>query len=168
MDWNNPNFVAAAITSVTPIIMFAIIFVFTRNNHKLSYGISIAGAAACMLAGLFLLWNNRGMKAPLIFSEPWLISGEFIRIPFGFLLDPLSLVMLNIVVTIVFLVQVYSVGYMEGDPGTGRFFSFMSLFSWSLTNLVIAQELIQLYVFRELVGLSSYLLIGFWYEKWRA
>jgi NADH-quinone oxidoreductase subunit L len=168
MDWNNPNFVAAAITSVTPIIMFAIIFIFTRNNHKLSYGISIAGAAACMLAGWYLLWNNWGMKAPLIFSEPWLISGEFIRVPFGFLLDPLSLVMLNIVVTIVFLVQVYSVGYMEGDPGTGRFFSFLSLFSWSMTNLVIAQELIQLYVFWELVGLSSYLLIGFWYEKWSA
>ena len=168
MDWNNPNFVAAAITSVTPLICFAIIFIFTRNNHKLSYTISLLGAGACMVAGWYLLLKNWTLEAPLVFTEPWLVSGEFIRIPFGFLLDPLSLIMLTIVVTIVFLVQLYSVGYMEGDPGMGRYFSFLSLFSWSMTNLVIAPELIQLYVFWELVGLSSYLLIGFWYEKWSA
>jgi NADH-quinone oxidoreductase subunit L len=168
MDWSNPNFVAALITSMVPILCFVIIFVFTRDNHKLSYTISIAGAFACMAAGWYLLYNLWGITKPVVFSEMWLSSGAFIRVPFGYLLDPLSLIMLNIVVTIVFLVQVYSVGYMEGDPGTGRFFSFMSLFSWSMTNLVIAQELVQLYVFWELVGLSSYLLIGFWYEKWSA
>jgi NADH-quinone oxidoreductase subunit L len=168
MDWNNPDFVAAAITSVVPLICFAIIFIFTRNTHKLSYNISLAGAAACMIAGWYLLVHNASLQEPLVFSEMWLVSGDFIRIPFGFLLDPLSLVMLTIVVTIVFLVQLYSVGYMEGDPGMGRYFAFMSLFSWSMTNLVIAPELIQMYVFWELVGLSSYLLIGFWYEKWTA
>ena len=168
MDFNNPNCLAAAITSAVPLICFLIIFVFTRNNHKLSYWISLTGAAACMLAGWYLLFHNWGITQPIIFTEWWLVSGDFIRIPFGFLLDPLSLIMLNIVVTIVFLVQLYSIGYMEGDPGMGRYFSFLSLFSWSMTNLVIAQELIQLYVFWELVGLASYLLIGFWYEKWSA
>ncbi|MFH0810480.1 MAG: NADH-quinone oxidoreductase subunit L [Pseudomonadota bacterium] len=168
MDWNNPNFIAAATVSAVPLICFLIIFIFTRNNHKLSYCISITGALACMLSGWYLLANNWSAQKPLVFSVPWLTSGEFIRIPFGFLLDPLSLLMLTIVVTIVFLVQVYSVGYMAGDPGMGRYFSFLSLFSWSMTNLVIAPELIQLYVFWELVGLSSYLLIGFWYEKWSA
>jgi NADH-quinone oxidoreductase subunit L len=168
MDWNNPNCLAAAITSATPLICFLIIFIGTRNNHKLSYCISILGAATCMVAGWYLILKNWGNPTSMVFSVPWLVSGDFIRIPFGFLLDPLSLTMLGIVVTIVFLVQVYSIGYMEGDPGTGRYFSFLSLFSWSMTNLVIAPELIQLYVFWELVGLSSYLLIGFWYEKWSA
>ena len=76
--------------------------------------------------------------------------------------------MLVLVAGISFLVQVYSVGYMAADPGYSRYFAFQSLFAWAMMFLVLSSSLLQLYVFWELVGLSSYLLIGFWYEKFSA
>ena len=88
--------------------------------------------------------------------------------PFGFLLDPISLLMLVIVATISWLVQIYSIGYMEGDPGFGRFYADLSLFALAMLSLVISSGLLQLYISWELVGLASYLLIGFWYEKFSA
>ena len=76
--------------------------------------------------------------------------------------------MLTVVAVICFLVQVYSLGYMAGDPGFWRYYAFMSLFAWAMTSLTVSLTLIQLYIFWELVGLASYLLIGFWYEKFSA
>jgi NADH-quinone oxidoreductase subunit L len=76
--------------------------------------------------------------------------------------------MLSLVATISFLVQVYSLGYMAGDPGFSRYYAFQSLFAWAMMTLSISSAMLQLYVFWELVGLSSYLLIGFWYEKFSA
>ncbi|KKK92694.1 hypothetical protein LCGC14_2700370, partial [marine sediment metagenome] len=78
------------------------------------------------------------------------------------------LVMMMIMTTISFLVQIYSIGYMAGDPGKSRYYAFLSLFAWSMINLVIAPDLLQLYIFWELVGVSSYMLIGFYFEKWSA
>ncbi|MGA2400529.1 MAG: NADH-quinone oxidoreductase subunit L, partial [Syntrophobacteraceae bacterium] len=78
------------------------------------------------------------------------------------------ILMLVIVSTICFLVQVYSLGYMAGDPGFTRYYAFMSLFAWAMMNLSVSPTILQIYVFWELVGLSSYLLIGFWYEKFSA
>ncbi len=97
----------------------------------------------------------------------WLVSGNT-RIPFGFLLDPTSLFMLIIVAVVALLVQVYSLGYMEGDPGFSRYYAFQSLFAGAMLSLSLSPSMVQLYVFWELVGLSSYLLIGFWYEKFSA
>jgi NADH-quinone oxidoreductase subunit L len=96
-----------------------------------------------------------------------MVSGS-ITVPIGFLLDPLSLLMLAIVAVICFLVQIYSVGYMAGDKGFARYYAFMSLFAWAMISLTLSSTMFQLYVFWELVGLSSYLLIGFWYEKFSA
>jgi NADH-quinone oxidoreductase subunit L len=76
--------------------------------------------------------------------------------------------MLTVVAVICFLVQIYSLGYMAGDPGFARYYAFMSLFAWAMTSLSVSLTLIQLYIFWELVGLASYLLIGFWYEKFSA
>jgi len=72
------------------------------------------------------------------------------------------------VASICLLVQVYSLGYMAGDPGFSRYYAFMSLFAWAMLSLTVSLSLLQLYIFWELVGLSSYLLIGFWYEKFSA
>ena len=91
-----------------------------------------------------------------------------ITVPIGILLDPLSLLMLTIVTAICFLVQIYSLGYMAGDTGFSRYYAFMSLFAWAMISLTISSSMLQLYIFWELVGLSSYLLIGFWYEKFSA
>jgi NADH-quinone oxidoreductase subunit L len=76
--------------------------------------------------------------------------------------------MLLLVAAISFLVQVYSLGYMAGDSGFSRYYAFQSLFAWAMMTLTVSSTLLQLYVFWELVGLSSYLLIGFWYERFSA
>ena len=76
--------------------------------------------------------------------------------------------MLTIVAVVACLVQIYSLGYMAGDPGYSRYYAFQSLFAWAMMNNVIAGSMLQLFVFWELVGLASYFLIGFYYEKWSA
>ncbi len=107
------------------------------------------------------------MTGPIQYSVS-LLASSGLDIPFGFLLDQLNLLMIVVVSAICFLVQVYSLGYMAGDPGFSRYYSFMSLFAWAMMNLTLSPTILQLYVFWELVGLSSYLLIGFWYEKFSA
>ena len=83
----------------------------------------------------------------------------------GMLIDPLSVMMLVVVTFISFMVNIYSIGYMREDRSAGRFFSLLSLFSFSMLGLVVATNLFQMFIFWELVGVSSYLLIGFWYHK---
>ena len=83
----------------------------------------------------------------------------------GVLVDPMTAMMLIVVTTVALLVQIYSVGYMEHDPGAGRFFAFLSLFASSMLGLVISVNFLQMYAFWELVGVCSYLLIGFYYYK---
>ncbi|HTP58779.1 MAG TPA: NADH-quinone oxidoreductase subunit L, partial [Spirochaetia bacterium] len=83
----------------------------------------------------------------------------------GILVDPLSATMCVIVSLVAFLVTVYSLGYMKGDPGYSRYFAYLSLFAFSMLGLVVADNYFQTFVFWELVGLCSYLLIGFWYAK---
>ncbi len=94
----------------------------------------------------------------------WVVSGN-LSITFGTLSDPLSAVMLAIVTGVGFLIHVYSIGYMEDDPGYWRFFSFLNLFVFSMTLLVAADSFLFLLVGWALVGLSSFLLIGFWYTR---
>jgi NADH-quinone oxidoreductase subunit L len=83
----------------------------------------------------------------------------------GFYLDPLSVMMLFVIAVISFLVHLYSVGYMEGDLGAGRFFPILSFFTFAMLGLVVSSNLIQTFICWELVGVASYLLIGFWYAK---
>jgi len=161
------SLMAVTLSTWLPFISFLLIIVFTRNQRRLSAGIAI-GAVACSLAGaIFLLVRHWGDSVPIQYSARWLVTGD-VYIPFGYLLDPLSLLMLCLVAAISFLVQVYSVGYMAGDPGFSRYYAFQSLFAWAMMTLTMSSAMLQLYVFWELVGLSSYLLIGFWYEKFSA
>jgi NADH-quinone oxidoreductase subunit L len=95
---------------------------------------------------------------------PWIYSGLF-KINVSFLLDPLSCVMILVVSGVGFFIHVYSVGYMTGDKGFARFFSFMNLFVFFMLTLVLSNNFLLLYLGWEGVGLCSYLLIGFWYEK---
>ena len=76
--------------------------------------------------------------------------------------------MLAIVSSVSLLVQCYSLGYMARDPGFGRYYGIISFFSWAMLSLTLSSNLLQIYIFWELVGLSSYLLIGFWFEKFSA
>jgi len=95
---------------------------------------------------------------------PWIYSGLF-KVNISFLVDPLSCVMLLVVTGVGFLIHIYSVGYMAEDKGFSRFFSFLNLFVFSMLMLVLANNFLLLYLGWEAVGLCSYLLIGFWYEK---
>jgi len=88
-----------------------------------------------------------------------------LAIEVGTLLDPLSAVMLVVVSLVALLIQIFSIGYMHGDSGYGRYFAYMGLFSFSMLGLVASNNLLLTYIFWELVGICSYLLIGFWYRK---
>lgn len=95
----------------------------------------------------------------------WLRFNETLHIDMGILLDPISVMMLVVITTVSLMVFLYSQGYMKDEKGYDRYFSFLSLFSFSMLGLVVATNLFQMYMFWELVGVSSYLLIGFYYDK---
>ncbi|MDE6279529.1 MAG: NADH-quinone oxidoreductase subunit L, partial [Paramuribaculum sp.] len=99
----------------------------------------------------------------VIFNVDWLAFTPNLVIRLGFLLDPISAMMLIVIPTISFMVHLYSMGYMKGEKGFQRYYAFLSLFSFSMLGLVVATNIFQLYIFWELVGASSYLLIGFFY-----
>jgi NADH-quinone oxidoreductase subunit L len=99
------------------------------------------------------------------YNTVWLNLTEKLHIDLGVLLDPISVMMLIVITTVSFMVHLYSIGYMQGEKGYMRFFSLLSLFSFSMLGLVVATNIFQMYIFWELVGVSSYLLIGFYYTK---
>ena len=106
----------------------------------------------------------------VIFNYDWLQFTDSLVIRLGFLLDPISAMMLVVITTISFMVHLYSNGYMcdhhgNTEKGFQRYFAFLSLFSFSMLGLVVATNIFQMYIFWELVGASSYLLIGFYYTS---
>ncbi len=147
---------------LAPLVAFCVALIGFRNKHSIAAGIVItSGVAALGAAVMLLATRDAGVVSH---SAQWFtISG--VTLKFGALLDGRTLVM-GIVVTLVTLcVQVYSLSYMSRDPGRGRFFSFLALFEWAMLSFVYAPNLLQTFIFWELVGLASFLLIGFWYEK---
>jgi NADH-quinone oxidoreductase subunit L len=106
-----------------------------------------------------------GYKSLKAFEITWLHLTDNLTIKMGVLLDPISVMMLIVVSTVSLMVHIYSIGYMKGERGYHRFFSFLSLFSFAMLGLVMATNIFQMYIFWELVGVSSFLLIGFYYEK---
>ena len=108
------------------------------------------------------LYPNRTL---ICFDLAWLNFSPGLTANMGIYLDPISMMMIVVITVISLLVNIYSIGYMKDDPAFGRFFALMSLFSFSMLGLVVASNILQMFVFWELVGMSSYALIGFWYEK---
>ena len=164
---HDPTLVAVTLATFLPFVSMVLIIVFTRPNPKLSSGISLTAVSLSLICALSLLIRYWHLSEPIQYSGTWLVSGN-VHISFGFLLDHLSLLMLTIVAVISFLVQVYSLGYMAGDPGFSRYYAFQSLFAWAMLTLCVSKNMLQLYIFWELVGLASYLLIGFYYQKFSA
>ena len=165
--FQDPTLLAAMLGALLPFVSFAVIMVFTRPYPKLSATISVAAVSVSLICALSLLGRHWHLEQPIQYTAKWLVSGK-LYVPFGFMLDQLSLLMLTIVAGISFLVQVYSLGYMAGDPGFARYYAFQSLFAWAMMTMTIAPTMLQFYVFWELVGLASYFLIGFYYEKFSA
>ena len=100
-----------------------------------------------------------------MFNVEWLGFTQNLHIDLGILLDPISVMMLVVISTVSLMVHIYSLGYMKGEVGFQRYYAFLSLFTFSMLGLVVATNIFQMYIFWELVGVSSYLLIGFYYTK---
>jgi NAD(P)H-quinone oxidoreductase subunit 5 len=124
--------------------------------------ISSVGAAAVL--SFAVLAEQIGGAAPVEVLFNWASAGSF-NLQMGFRVDALGAVMLSLVTTVALLVMVYSDGYMAHDKGYVRFFTYLALFSSSMLGLVISPNLLEIYVFWELVGMCSYLLVGFWYDR---
>ncbi len=128
----------------------------------ISFLLSIITAASYFFGGGH---SAEGFQTIIPFELTWLQFTETLIIKMGILLDPISVMMLVVVTTISFMVHIYSLGYMQGEKGFARFYAFLSLFTFSMLGLVIATNIFQMYIFWELVGVSSFLLIGFYYQK---
>ena len=119
---------------------------------------------ACALSWIAFVNVGFGSGAARIQVAPWMVSGDLV-VDWAFRVDTLTVVMLIVVTTVSALVHLYSIGYMHEDPHRPRFFAYLSLFTFAMLMLVTADNLVQMFFGWEGVGLASYLLIGFWYEK---
>ncbi len=106
-----------------------------------------------------------GFGTTIAMNYLWLNFTDSLQIHIGILLDSLSIMMLVVITTVSLMVHIYSLGYMKGEKGFQRYYAFLSLFTFSMLGLVVATNIFQMYIFWELVGVSSYLLIGFYYER---
>ena len=134
------------------------------------------GTAVLAVVALLSYWTafeyfSAGRDAAGVFptlipwNAVWLPIGGALHIDLGILLDPISVMMLVVISTVSLMVHIYSLGYMKGERGFQRYYAFLSLFTMSMIGLVVATNIFQMYLFWELVGVSSYLLIGFYYTK---
>lgn len=135
-----------------------------RYALELSGGILIAALAFSFILSLWLLWQDQIGGVPAFAPHLWLDLGSA-AIEMGLLLDPLTHIMLAVVSGVSLLVQIYSLGYMRHDRSAARYYAYMALFTAAMLGLVMSANIIQLYAFWELVGVSSYLLIGFWHDR---
>ncbi len=140
---------------------------FNKDVNKLRkansiFIVSLMGATMTFAFALF--WSQLQGHEAVTRTIEWAAAGDF-HLNMGYVIDPLSSLMLVIVTTVAFLVMIYTDGYMAHDPGYVRFYAYLSLFSSSMLGLVISPNLVQVYIFWELVGMCSYLLIGFWYYR---
>ena len=134
----------------------------TLRRPSAVFIVSLTGAA--MVLSFLLFFSQAQGHEAYTYTLEWASAGDF-KLTMGYTIDHLASLMLVIVTTVAFLVMVYTDGYMAHDPGYVRFYAYLSLFSSSMLGLVISSNLLQIYVFWELVGMCSYLLIGFWYGR---
>ena len=142
-----------------PLLAAAVITLFTQHDRKLSAGLSIGAVVAGFLLSLVFVRLN-GWAATHESSLAWLTIGD-LQADFGLRFDRLSLLMLLVVTGVASAIHIYSWGYMSEDRGFPRYFACLSLFTFSMLGIVLANNFLQLFIFWELVGVSSYLLIGF-------
>ncbi|MDA1257174.1 MAG: NADH-quinone oxidoreductase subunit L [Chloroflexi bacterium] len=133
--------------------------------ERLAGWLTMLSVAAAFGLSIWAFGSVNSEGGPIEFdTHEWLDVGG-LTLSIGILLDPLTAIMLVVVSGVSLMVQIYSQGYMKGDASYVRYYAFMSLFTASMLGLVTARNIVQLYVFWELVGVSSYLLIGFWFTK---
>ena len=149
------------------IINGLIIRPFVKPQYRVAGYITIG---AIGISAVFSIWTlfsvmSASQHAIAVPDINWVVIENGVTIHLGLMVDSLTAVMLVVVTVVSLMVQIYSQGYMHGDPGYHRYFAFMSLFTFSMLGLVLANNLLFMFVFWEMVGLCSYLLIGFWFHR---
>ena len=145
---------------IAPLASAIAILLNLHKKHNYAIGASVGSAAVCFLTAIAVVTG--AIKEPTPFE--W-ISLPGWNVDIGMIFDPLSKGMLLVVTGVGLLIHIYSIGYMAHDKSKGRFFGGLSIFMFSMTGITLADNLVMLFLFWEGVGLSSYLLIGFWYQK---
>jgi NADH-quinone oxidoreductase subunit L len=160
-----------------PLIPFFIFIFLGLAGHKLKPSfagiIGTTGLFISFILSLLVAYQyffveglqNGAYQQIIAYKSTWLNLTDKLVVSMGSLIDPISVMMLIVVTTVSLMVHLYSNGYMKGEVGFTRFFAFLSLFSFSMLGLVLAPNIFQMYIFWELVGVSSYLLIGFYYQR---
>ncbi len=164
---------SAVLIFVLPMLMFILLgiggkYMTHRTVGRLgTLGLTVITVLAYVTAyRYFGAGRSSGVWLPqTVFHLEWLRFTENLQIELGILLDPISVMMLVVITTVSLMVHIYSLGYMKGERGFQRYYAFLSLFTFSMLGLVVATNIFQMYIFWELVGVSSYLLIGFYYTK---
>jgi len=152
----------AWITLVVPLVAAALIVLVTRTSKPLAAGLAILSALITFVGGWTLFVS--GVSGDFL-GFNWIDFGDAFSIPFGLALDPLSRTMLVVVTTIAPIVFIYSLGYMKDEEGYWRYFAGLALFLFSMLGIVLADNLVMMFIFWELVGVSSYILIGHYFRK---
>jgi NADH-quinone oxidoreductase subunit L len=157
-----------------PLLGFLILGLFSRRiSGPVSAGIAttfIAGSTALAIIlthGYFFEWgsDDSGFRQIRALDIPWLVFDRDLRIDMGALVDPISVMMLLVISVVSLMVHVYSSSYLKGEARMPVYYAFLGLFTFSMMGLVLSANLFQIYIFWELVGVSSFLLIGYYYQK---
>jgi len=161
----------ALIIQLLPLFGFVVVIFFGKRFKKiyqLEIGILVTAFILAVIVGFFKLTMYQHQD--IVFSFPWFDLGTLpvlgqLHFDIGITLDNLSIIMLFVVTLVSMLVHIYSIGYLEGDKRFNRYYAYLGIFTFSMIGIVLTNNFLTMYVGWELVGLSSYLLIGFWYEK---
>jgi len=163
-----------ALIPLLPLASFVILGLFGKKYFKSSSG--VVGCLVLLASTLLSLYAayhyffidgkvNDSYQTLIPIKYTWLSFSDALSIDMGIILDPISVMMLVVVSFISLMVHIFSLGYMKGEERFGTYYSFLSLFTFSMLGLVVASNIFQIYIFWELVGVSSYLLIGFYYDR---
>lgn len=169
-----PNHLYLLLIPFLPLASFLVLGLFGRKYLHTAAGLTgtlslLAAAVLALLAGynyFFVSGKLNGVYQHIVvFKYTWLQFSPNVAIDMGVMLDPVSVMMMVVVTFISLMVHVFSLGYMKGEGRLAAYYAYLSLFTFSMLGLVMSSNIFQLYIFWELVGVSSYLLIGFYFEK---
>ena len=155
------------ITVAAPLVGAIIVGLLGKKlTESQSHTIAIGGVTIALITSLAVFWQlfQTGFEPEVFTVYQWALIGDF-SLEIGFLIDSLTAIMMIVVTFVSLMVHIYTIGYMHDDPGYKRFFSYISLFTFSMLMLVMSNNFLQLFFGWEAVGLVSYLLIGFWYTR---
>ena len=167
------NFGYIILIPIIPLVVFLLLGIFNKKiPPSVSGYVGVFGLLTSTILSFYTAYQYyfefgkiNGVYQTFVEKTVWMNFTDTLHIDMGVMIDPISVMMLIVVSTVSLMVHIYSRGYMKGDDGYTKFFAFLALFTFSMYGLVLATNLFQIYIFWELVGVSSYLLIGYYYTK---